>query len=164
MLSTEGLTYLVFNRRERQQIRTREILYEKLFILISATKKKKLWFWGAKQQIHSLTDCQYFFWLDFLYHNQNHADNLCFNPRDLHGSEKLKTPEWLKIRNLKKLVKREGLCSGLIPQCWVKTGQGKKKTKPHSANWDDVSCPTAQTRLLRDFLRLSNYLVNSDYL
>lgn len=41
MLSTEGLTYLVFNRRERQQIRTREILYEKLFILISATKKKK---------------------------------------------------------------------------------------------------------------------------
>lgn len=82
------------------------------------------------QQIHSQTDCQYCFLLAFLYHKQNHVDNnLCFNPKDLYSREKMKSPEWLKIGNLKKLGKGEGYCSDLIPQCWMKMGEGRKKKK-----------------------------------
>lgn len=76
--------------RQRQQIRTRETLYEESLIFTTAKKKKVTVLKIKAQQIHSWTDWQYCFWLDFLY--QNHANNLCLNSRDLHSSEKIKTP------------------------------------------------------------------------
>lgn len=63
---------------------------------------------------------------------------------------------WLKIRNLKKLGKGGGHCSGLIPQCWMKMGEGKekkKKTALGQLRWCKLSNSTNKTakRFLKAF-------------